>query len=87
MPLVGTNFYGTQVQRTPYDDAEAQRAQGLDAWNMAQHQNDWQNQRHGQSRSDARAMNRDNHGPAGCVGRSPAPDARSHLEPGHDAVR
>jgi len=60
MPLVGTNFYGTQVQRTPYDDAEAQRAQGLDAWNMAQHQNDWQNQRHGQSRSDARAMNRDN---------------------------
>ena len=60
MPLTGRNFYGVQVQRTPYDDAEAQRAVSQDAWNMAQYQNDWAERRFQQGRGDAWAMNRDN---------------------------
>jgi len=60
MPQLRQTALGNSWVSTPFDDAERQNAQGLDAWNMAQHQNDWQNQRHGQSRSDAWAMNRDN---------------------------
>lgn len=55
MPLVGTNFYGTQVQRTPWDDAEQYDAASRDATirglndRLAQQQN----------RSDALQMHRD----------------------------
>lgn len=56
MPLVGTNFYGTQVQRTPWDDADAQNAAAQDQWRMAQ----FADARLRQGQSDARAMNQDN---------------------------
>jgi hypothetical protein len=59
MPLVGTNFYGTQVQRTPWDDAEAQRTGSRDAWNMAQHQNRWADKRQSGTNAFNWAMNQD----------------------------
>lgn len=56
--LIGRNWYGIQVQDVN-DQADLSNAARADAWNMAQHQNNWQNQRHGTDRSDAWAINRD----------------------------
>ena len=74
MTLVGRTTQGINVQRTPWDDADAQNAAAQDQWRMAQ----FADARLRQGQSDARAMNQDNlNFGVWQSGRSDARDART----------